>query len=118
MKEKKGVLCTTYFLQKKFYEDLCFISVYIVLKKLSGYTYFYKLKNIPLCTFLLLKSSKRLSVFLLTAVIRKYFDVVCSYMLVCSLDALSNTSQGLKITFELYDYHYYSNVKGNYFYST
>ena len=52
-KKKEGIFCTVYFVQKKFFWHLYFISMYSVLNTLSEYTYFYISKNITLYLFLL-----------------------------------------------------------------
>ena len=51
-KKNEGIFCTTYFCRKKLF-NICFMSVYIVLKTLSEYIYFYVSKNIASYTFLL-----------------------------------------------------------------
>ena len=46
-KKKVGIFCAVYFAWREFCKDLCFISVYSVLKNtLSEYTYFYISENI------------------------------------------------------------------------
>ena len=93
-KEKKGIFCTIYFVQKNFFDIFCFISMYVVLNTLSEYTYFYISKSVTLYTFLpifkiveslqcILKSSffghlnieKLIEKEFLEPVIRNYFDI-------------------------------------------
>ena len=45
--------CTVYFVWRKFFKHLCFISMYSILNTLSEYTYFSISKNITSYTFLL-----------------------------------------------------------------
>ena len=45
--------CTGYFVWRKFFKHLCFISMYSILNTLSEYTYFSISKNITSYTFLL-----------------------------------------------------------------
>ena len=45
-KKKEGIFRTVYFVQREFFKDLCFISMYSVLNTFSEYTYFYKTRNI------------------------------------------------------------------------
>ena len=66
--EKNGTFCTAYFIRRKFFKNLCFISMYRVLNKLSEYTIFTYIKTLLHTIFcLLLKSSKAFSVFLTLA---------------------------------------------------
>ena len=51
-KKKEGIFCNVYFVRKKFFQHLCFISSYGVLNKLSEYIYFYISKTITSCTCL------------------------------------------------------------------
>ena len=55
-KEKEYIFCIVYFVRKKFFKHLNFISMYSVLNTLSEYfyihTYFCISKNITSCTFL------------------------------------------------------------------
>ena len=53
-KKKEGIFCTVFFFRRKFFQQLCFISMYSVLNTLSEYTYFYISKNITSYTFLLI----------------------------------------------------------------
>ena len=50
-KKKKDIFCNVYFVRREFLQDLCFISTYSVLNKLSEYTYFHISKNITSYTF-------------------------------------------------------------------
>ena len=52
-RKKRAFFVTVYFVQKKFFWHLYFISMYSVLNTLSEYTYFYISKNITLYLFLL-----------------------------------------------------------------
>ena len=52
-KKKEFIFCAVYFVRRKFFKDLCFISMYSVLNTLSDDTYFYISKNITSYTFLL-----------------------------------------------------------------
>ena len=52
-KKKEGTFCAVYFVRRKLFQNLCFISMYSVLNTLSEYTYFYISKNITSYTFLL-----------------------------------------------------------------
>ena len=45
--------CTVYFVWRKFFKHLCFISMYSILNTLSEYTYFSISKNITSYSFLL-----------------------------------------------------------------
>ena len=45
-KRKESIFCTVYFVRRKFFKNLWFISMHSVLNTLSEYTYFYKSKNI------------------------------------------------------------------------
>ena len=93
-KEKKGIFCTIYFVQKNSFDIFCFISMYVVLNTLSKYRYFYISKSVTLYTFLpifkiveslqcFLKSSffghlnieKLIEKEFLEPVIRNYFDI-------------------------------------------
>ena len=67
-RKKRTFFCTVYFTQRKFFKDLCPISMYGVLNTTSEYTYFYTSKNITSYTFcwLFLKSSKAFSVSLMS----------------------------------------------------
>ena len=56
------IFCTVYFTRRKFFERLCFISMYNVLNTLSEYTYLYTQKNITSYTCLFLNLSKAFSV--------------------------------------------------------
>ena len=59
-KKKEGAFCTAYFVRKKFYQHLCFISMYSVLNKLSKIHILLHTKKKQFCLFL--KSSKAFSV--------------------------------------------------------
>ena len=62
---KRTFFCTIYFVQKKFFQHLYFISMYNVLNKLSEYTDFSGSKSITsYIFFLFLKLPKAFSVFL------------------------------------------------------
>ena len=54
-RKKKDIFGTFYFVQRKFFGHLCFMSMYSALNTLSEYTYFYisKKKKITSYTFLL-----------------------------------------------------------------
>ena len=45
-KKEEEIFRTVYFVQREFFEGLCFISMYSVLNTFSEYTYFYKTRNI------------------------------------------------------------------------
>ena len=60
-KKNDGIFCTVYFVRRYFF-NICFISIYRALNTLSEYKYFYISKNITLYTFL---SPKAFSVTLL-----------------------------------------------------
>ena len=47
------IFCTVYFVRRKFFQHLCFISVHSVLNTLLEHTYFYISKNMTSYTFLL-----------------------------------------------------------------
>ena len=49
-KKKERIFCNVYFVRKKFFQYLCFISSYGVLDKLSEYIYFYISKTFTSCT--------------------------------------------------------------------
>ena len=62
-KRKESIFCTIYFVRRKFFLNLCFISIYSVLNTLSEYTYFYMSKILLHTLFcLFLKSSKAFSI--------------------------------------------------------
>ena len=62
-KKKEDIFCKIYFVQRKLFYHLCFISMYRVLNTLSEYSYFDISKNITSYTFrLFLESSKAFSV--------------------------------------------------------
>ena len=50
-KKKEGIFCTVYFLRRKLFLHLCFISLYSVINTISEHTYFYISKNIFSYTF-------------------------------------------------------------------
>ena len=50
-KKKEGIFYTVYFVGREFFQDLCFISIHIVLNTLSEYVYFYISKDITSYTF-------------------------------------------------------------------
>ena len=50
-KKKEGIFCTVYFLRRKLFLHLCFISLYSVTNTISEHTYFYISKNIFSYTF-------------------------------------------------------------------
>ena len=52
-RKKERIFCTVYSVRRKFFQDICFISMYTVLNTLSKHTYFYISKNITSYTFLL-----------------------------------------------------------------
>ena len=59
--KKEGICCIVYFVWRKNFKHLCFISMYSVLNTLSKYAYFYTSKNITLNIFLLVfKIAERL----------------------------------------------------------
>ena len=45
-KKKEGIFCTAYFVRRKFFLHLCFMSMYSVLNTLSKYTYSYISKTL------------------------------------------------------------------------
>ena len=53
-RKKEHIFCNVSFVQNKFSFNVCFITLYRVLNKLSGYILVYILKNITSSTFLLL----------------------------------------------------------------
>ena len=52
-KKKESIFCNVYFVQRIFFQQLHFISMYSVLNTLSLYTYFHISKRITSYTFLL-----------------------------------------------------------------
>ena len=52
-KKKEDIFCTVYFVQRGFFEDLCFMSMYSILNTPSEYTYFYISKIIAYALLLL-----------------------------------------------------------------
>ena len=51
--KKERTFCNVYFVRRRFFEDLRFISMYSVMNTLSEYTYFCKSESIT-CTLLLI----------------------------------------------------------------
>ena len=93
-KKKESIFCTVYFVRTRFFLYLCFISMYIVLNKLSEYLYFHVSKNITSYTFFLVfKIAERLQ-----CILNYYFRVNFAYLMKLWPCALTRWNAGIAST--------------------